>query len=273
MSKTENITKLVKILVCVLVMVTSMFVFASKAPDNRFVLESLESLEEDKDVVMAFSASTMSLSVLITTLPDDIATPLADIIAEFSKYCVFLLAVIFAEKLVVLEGFGIAFSYMIPAGCLLHIVGILTDISFFKSLANKLLIIAISVVLVVPFSTHFVDTVGGEYLDYVYETLEEAEDGATKAKDIMESDDEDQSILDKMSDALKNAMAGVSDLVTYFKNLITKCINVIAILFVTTFVLPVVILFFFKWLITELFKVASLEPGKKKVKDKEASAT
>ena len=68
----------VKILSLLLVAAISFFFATSWISDTAFVKESLESVEESNQTVMAFSAATLSASLAITALPDDFATPLAD---------------------------------------------------------------------------------------------------------------------------------------------------------------------------------------------------
>ena len=117
------------------------------------------------------------------------------------------------------------------------------------------MILGISLVIVIPFSTHFTEHVCADYMAYVDETIAETNDGATKINDIMASDNKDATIFDKLTDAFKTAIQGVNDLLTYFKNVIKKCINSVAILMVTTFGLPLLILMLFRWLLNELFSL------------------
>ena len=42
-------------------------------------------------------------------------------------------------------------------------------------------------------------------------------------------------------------------LLTYFENVIKKCVNSIAIMIVTTFILPLLTMFLFRWFLNELF--------------------
>jgi len=45
----------------------------------------------------------------------------------------------------------------------------------------------------------------------------------------------------------------MSDLLAYFENVLKRCVNSIAIMIVTSFVLPLLTLFLFRWLLNELF--------------------
>jgi len=70
---------------------------------------------------------------------------------------------------------------------------------------------------------------------------------------VMASGNEESSFFDKLSNAFKTAIQSVTDLLNYFKNVIKKCVNSVAIMLVTTFVVPLLMLMLFRWLLKELF--------------------
>ena len=108
---TEKVTgKAVKILFAILLMVISICVLSVKVPDLEYVKDSIECLDESRDRVMTFSGSTLTASTAISLLPKDWANPLANSLADMNKYFVFMFAVIFLEKLMVVEGIRIAFT-------------------------------------------------------------------------------------------------------------------------------------------------------------------
>ena len=247
--------KAIKILLAIFIMVISICVCAEKVPEMKYVTDSIESLDESRDRVMTFSGSTLTASTAISLLPKDWANPLANSLADMNKYFVFMFAVIFLEKLLVVEGIKISFVYIIPAACGLYILFVLLSKAKFKEWAIKFLILGLAVICVIPFSTHFTEKIGGDYLAYVDETIEEANVGAEKIYEVKAVNEEEDVFLDKISDIFVNAFQGVKDLFTYFNNLIKKCINSIAMMIVITFVVPFFILIFFRWLLKELFSL------------------
>lgn len=249
-----NLTeKLAKILFAIFIMVFSFTVLTYKIPESEYVQTTIDRLEKSQNTVMTFSGTTLATSLAISALPDDFASPLASTISDLNTYFIFMFAVIFVEKLIVIEGIKISFAYIIPAACILYVISILTTKEVFKNFATKLLILGISIIIVIPFSTHFTETVCQDYLAYVDETIAEADAGAAKINEVMTLGDEESTFFDKLSDAFKTAVQGVSDLMTYFKNVVRKCVNSVAIMLVTTFVLPLLILMLFRWLLKELF--------------------
>lgn len=249
----ERKEQLLKILLAIFVMLLSCFVLVQKVPESSYIKNSIESLEECKDTVMEFSGAVLATSVAISALPDDFATPLADSLADMNIYFILIFAVLVIEKLIVAEGIKATFLYLIPVACVLCIFAILLKKDALKSFAVKLVILGAAVVLVIPFSTHFVEKVCDDYLVYVEETIESTENGADKVNEIMAEGTEESTIFDRLSDAFKTSIQGVTDLLTHFKNVIRRCVNSIAILIVTSCILPLTILFVFKWLLSELF--------------------
>ena len=223
---------------------------------------------------MTFSGTTTATSLAISALPDDFASPLAGTISDLNTYFIFMFAVLFVEKLIVMEGTKISLAYIIPAACILYIIGILSKKSIFKKFSVKLFILGCSLVMVIPISTHFTEVVCADYLVYVEETITETNDGATKINEIITSNEEDASLFDKLSDAFKTSIQGISDLLAYFENVLKKCINSVSIMLVTTFILPLLILMLFKWLLKELFSLHIPIPEfKNKLQEKKSETT
>ena len=249
----KRIVKLAKCLVAVLIMVLSIFVLAQKVPQTKMVNDTIESIEESNKTIMEFSGATITTSLALSAFPNDFATPLASTLSDLNTYFIFIFAVLFVEKLIVIEGVKIAFVYIIPAACILYIAYVSFGKDIFKNFATKLAVLGLAVVFVIPLSTYFTEKVCADYLVYVDETIEEANAGAEKVNEVMASGEEEATIFDKLSDAFQTAIQGVNDLMAYFENVIKKCVNSIAIMIVTSFVLPLLTLFLFRWLLNELF--------------------
>ena len=249
----KRMEKLAKCLGLVFIMVLSIFVLSRKIPETKMIQNTIVSIEESNKTVMEFSGATIATSLAISALPDDFASPLAGTLADMNQYFLFIFAVLFVEKLIVIEGVELSFIYIIPTACVLYMLYVWFRKEVFKTFATKLLILGLAVVVVIPFSTHFTEKVCVDYMGYVDETIAEANAGAEKVNEVMVSGEGEATIFDKLSEAFKTAIQGMSDLLAYFKNVVKKCLNSIAIMIVTTFVLPLLVLFLFRWLLNELF--------------------
>ena len=94
----------VKIVLLVFFIVFSFFVASTKSVELPVYQNSVQVLDESKDMVMKITGATLGMSVLITFLPDDYATPLADSLADMNKYFILMLGMIFLENLLLTMG-------------------------------------------------------------------------------------------------------------------------------------------------------------------------
>ncbi len=256
-----------------LILLLSLSLLKKAVPEMSFITSSVESLEESKQTVTDFTAAALGLSVAITFLPDDIGTSLADALTELDKYFILILAAIFLEKLLVTSGIDLVFRWILPVACILWMLsGLLllckkSDLSrrfpclgqissasvHLKNLAAKLLILCLAMVLAVPCSTHLADTVGAGYQEYVQQTVEETGNATSTITDKVTAGDDDASILERVTGAVTSVIDGVKDLAEYCKTALQKFMNSIAILLITTCVIPVLTFLFLLWILKNLF--------------------
>ena len=246
---------IIKGLIPLFIGLLSVFVLSDIIPKTKFVQHSIDNVEQSRNTVMEFSGAVLATSFAISALPDDFETPLADTLAGMEKYFVFILMVLLIEKIILMEGTKLAFLIIIPAGCIIYTIGYYCRKVFCVNFGKKLTILGCALFLVIPCSTYVTEYVCADYMEYVNETIEDTKNGSEAINGVMEEEDSEQTIFDKLSGAFETAIQGVKDLLSYFNNMIRKCINSIAMLIVTTFVLPLVNLFIFKWLLGELFHI------------------
>lgn len=81
--------------------------------------ETIAALDEKKDTVLELTVAATATSALITLIPGDVGTPIAEKVADLSGYLLIVLCAVFLEKyLVTLTGYA-AFKLFIPAACVL----------------------------------------------------------------------------------------------------------------------------------------------------------
>ena len=263
MLSTKHAALTVKILSLLLIAALSFFLASAKVPESTFVKNSLESVEYSSSTVMKFSAATLSASLAISALPDDFATPLAESLADMNIYFVAILAVLFLEKILIQYGVKIAFTLLIPGACLAVILSIATKKRFLKSFAARLCAFALAVAFVVPCSTCIANYVASDLSLYVDETIQETEDGAGKLNEAMKDGGDEKTIFEKLSDLFQTAIRDISDLLLHFQNTIRRCMNSIAILILTSCLMPLLTFFLLKWLFKEIFNLVIPAPPAK----------
>lgn len=259
MLSTKRAATVRNILVLVLIGALSFYFLNTSIPESEFVRDSIESVENSKDTVMRFSAATLSASVAITLLPDDVATPLAENLADMNIYFVAILVILAFENILIVHGFKLA-AIGLPIACAIYALSIILKRDALKSLAVRLSIFVLSVALVVPCSTHVTNYVAADLTQYVEATIASTEDGADKINEAKNVGEDEKTIFEKLSESFKTAIDDVSDLMLYFQNSIRKCINSIAILLVTNCLMPILNFFLLKWILKETFNVAIPNP-------------
>ena len=170
-------------------------------------------------------------------------------------YFVFILMVLFFEEILLRSGIEAAFGIMIPIACVLAALSILVKRVVLQQLATKILVLALAIAFVVPCNTYMSKVVGNEIHTYVEETIEETEQGIGKMDDVMKNGEDNKTMFEKLSDLFHTAIKGVSDLLTYIQNTIRKCLNAIAILIVSNFIMPLFSFFILKWVLKETFGI------------------
>ncbi len=248
------------VLVLLIFAAVSFFFAAHWFPESTFVQKSLEQVEKSSDTVMGLEAATMSASLAITAFPDDFATPLAQALADMNIYFIAILIILLCEKLLLLFGVRAVFRIAIPLACILGILSVCFRKDVLKTFAIRLAVLAFSVAFVVPCSTWLSGYVASEMTAYVEETIAETQSGADKLNEAMAADAEDATIFDKLSDLFKTAITGISDLIEHFQNILRRCMNSIAILILTNFIIPLLNFYFLKWIFNEIAGIITPSP-------------
>ena len=116
------IIKVLVSLFCVAIGIVSFFLIADKLGSVDFHEDTIIALDKSRSKVMELAAAAVASSSAITLLPGDVGTPIAQELADMSKYFLIVLCAIYLEKfLLTVTGF-IACKYIIPVACLLFIV-------------------------------------------------------------------------------------------------------------------------------------------------------
>ena len=264
MLSAKHAALVIKILSLLLIAALSFFVVTTTLPESDFIKDSLESVEDNSNTVMQFSAATLSASLALSALPDDFATPLADSLADMNIYFIAILVALFLEKILIQCGIKAAFAILIPLACFVGILFTATKKTVLKSLAIRLCVLGLTVAFVVPCSTHITNVAASELTAYVDETIEGTENSAGKLNEVMEGGTGDSTIFEKLSEIFQTAIHGISDLMLHFQNTIRRCMNSIAILLLTNCLMPLFTFFVLKWILREVFQIAIPMPVMRK---------
>ncbi|RHQ79604.1 hypothetical protein DWX99_00675 [Firmicutes bacterium AF22-6AC] len=281
--KQKCITAAVLLLVAIL-SITVVGKYAS-APENH--QKTIASLDEKKQTVMELTAASTVTSALITLLPGDTATPIAEKMADVSGYLLVVLCAIYLEKyLVTITGY-VAFTYLIPIACGLWILNLIFANATVRKLAAKLAVFGLAISLVVPASVKISDLIGDTYQAQIKATIEDAkntqsilensgvvddtnaaENGTgitgTATENTQEKNNSESSSVSNIFDWAKDAISSAKDsvanvvenvtisteeLVQKVENSLNHFIEAVAVMIITSCVIPMLVLLLFFWMV------------------------
>ena len=288
--KQKCITAAVLLLVAIL-SITVVGKYAS-APENH--QKTIASLDEKKQTVMELTAASTVTSALITLLPGDTATPIAEKMADVSGYLLVVLCAIYLEKyLVTITGY-VAFTYLIPIACGLWMLNLIFANATVRKLAAKLAVFGLAISLVVPASVKISDLIGDTYQAQIEATIEDArntqnilensgvadDDDDTNATEtpgigttevpgtvtgnVQEKESNNSGSVSNIFDWAKDAISGAKDSVTNVvenvtvsteelvqkvENSLNHFIEAVAVMIITSCVIPMLVLLLFFWMV------------------------
>lgn len=242
--KKIDMKKILKVAVPLVVALISIFVLSKYATSTEVHEETIKALDEKKTTVMELTAASTAASAAITLIPGDTATPIAEEIAELSSYFLIVICALYLEKyLLTITGFG-AFVILIPAACILFAANVFLKKPSYQALAKKLAIFGLAIVFVIPASVQVSNMIETTYESSINETIEAAKE-TTEA--IEENTDEGKENL--LGGLISKVESGVSTMATGAEKVLNNFIEALAVMIITSCVIPIVVLIFFVWLI------------------------
>ncbi len=271
--------KVLKVLIPLIIACLSFFVVAKWATNVDTYKRTIASLDEKKQNVMELTAASTAASAAITLIPGDVATPIATKLADISGYFVIVICALYLEKyLLTILGFA-AFKILIPLGCGFYAATAFSKRPFFKTTALKLFAFAAAIMVIVPASVGVSDMIEKTYgesinatLEAATETVEDLESNAESAvaeatenaSEGAESTESELSWWERLTGTVTSAAGDIieaaKDKVTVatstFERVLNNMIEALAVMIVTSCVIPILVLVFFVWLIKLIFNIS-----------------
>ena len=266
----EKQKKILFALIPIVIALLSFFVIARFTSSTEFNAKTIQSLDDKKTTVMELAAASTAASAAITLIPGDVGTPIANKLADLSSYFLIVFSAIYLEKyLVTITGYA-AFKILVPIACVFFSGYLLCRNEILRVVAQKFLLFGLAVYLVIPASVKVADMIETTYASSIESTIEtakqttdeiESETGESGQVDDKSSNEKSQS--DSDSDSKENAggffsglfnkvQEGVSTATANVENVLNNFIEALAILLVTSCLIPILVLIFFVWLVKML---------------------
>ncbi len=250
--------------VAIALALVSFFMAGSYFSNPETYHATVEALDAKKDTVMNLVAASTGSSAAISLLPGDAGTPIAEKLVDLSSDFLVVIAAIYLEKyLLTILGFA-SFKVLIPVSCLVFSVALMVHDrlparEIMMRLAFKLALFAISAFLVVPVSvkvSNMIETTYQASIEQTIQTAEQTTDAIEESAEQGESNDSANplSFLLNVPDELNKLTDGAQRSLNNF-------IEALAVMIVTSCVIPVLVLLFFVWLMRIILGIDITPPA------------
>lgn len=250
-------------LICILALtiILSCTVVGSKLTDPATYSHTIEVLDQNRSTILGLAAASAAASAAISAIPDDICTPLAEEISELTTWFAVILAVVYLEKYL-LTILGAAACYILfPVGCAALLIHCFFPQNVLKSLGTKLVVFGAALLLVIPSSVWVSDHINTVYSRSIETTIESATAVSDNLFEEMSgSNGEDSTVIDEAKSLLDDVSGSVAAVIEQFKNVLNRFIEAVAVLVVTTCLIPLLVILFFAWGVKTLFDVRVILP-------------
>ena len=256
--KENNLRKVLISVILIFAALLSFLLLSDIASDPAAHEATVASIDEKVDTVLKLTATSTLASAGISTIPGDAATPIAEKLADFTEYFLLILCVLYAEKyLLAVVGAG-AFKILIPFACGLWIVSLFWNPDVMKRLSVKCAVFALVLYFTVPLSIGVSDMIYRTYQESIDGTIAAAEEFTDTTDELAEA--QDPGLLASVMGRLSETASTLSDKAARVLN---HFVESLAVLIVTSCVIPILSLLFFLWLIKLLTGVdISPVPGR-----------
>lgn len=251
----EKVILISKIVVPILIALLSFFVIGSRVSSVEYNAKTIHSIDEKKTTVMELTAASTAASAAITLIPGDAATPIADKLVDLSSYFLIVLCALYLEKyLITITGLA-AFKILIPIACGLFVGNVFWKNESLQKMAIKLALFGMAIYLVIPTSVKISDMIEATYNSSIQETLDAAKESTQAIEESTEEAEGEEDEEGFFSSLLTKIEGGVSEVTDRFESALNNFIEAIAVMIVTSCVIPIVVLLFFGWVIKLIFGV------------------
>lgn len=271
--KENHIFRIVMIVLCIVIALVSNIVLSKNysSPEYTVNKKTITYLDEKKTTALELCAGATALSAAITLIPGDTGTPIAEKLTDLSGYFLIVVSAIYLEKYLLTILGALTFRWLIPSAMIAIALyfGIRRD--FFWKLGVKILIFGLAVYAVIPVSVHVSQLIYNTYQESIDTTLAETENLISQTEGNAQSSTEsDQNsgdegffagLVDKAKDTIEQAKDTASIATEQFKYMLNKFIDGLAVLIVTTCLIPILVMVFFVWIVKMILGTAITQPA------------
>lgn len=223
---------------------------------------TIQTLDDKKDNVLGMVATSTTLSVVVSAAPDDIGSAVSDQLMDISANLGIVLGVLYLEKYLVAILSTVGFGFIIPIGFAVlafAVFGCRMPWSGIWRLGVKMLLLGTILVTVIPASTQVSNVIDSTYEVSKAAREEQREQEAKAQENAAAEDKEDRGLLESVGDFFaslpQKVVDGVKELGEDTLNAVNDLIEGVAVMVVTSCVIPVLVLLFSLWVANTLLGI------------------
>lgn len=248
---------------------------------TSYVTAELDAMREI--VVQLTTISTVS-STALTLLPGDVATPLAENLADISDYLLVVFAALWLQKYLFSSMGIIVLKYLIPMGMSVLIVASLMDLMKLNPILSdklryfgkRIAFFGTVIFLVVPTTVFITSQIEETYQTTINQTIEQANQVQNDlSAEVSEQETNEQattndsflgqvsdfvtdsvdSVVDFTTGAIEQVTSVVTDLPEKFMITLNNLIDSVAVLIVVNCIAPLLVFSFLIWIVKLIFQL------------------
>lgn len=253
----QKLKRVLAAVILVFFAVFSVVFIGDRASSPETHAKTIASIDNKAETVLKFTTYSTLASAIITVLPDDTATPIAEKLSDFTEDFLLILCVLYAEKyLLTIIGAG-AFKVLIPIACACFAVGLFWKGETLKKLAIKFAVFGLAIFVTIPLSIGVSDMIYDSYSGTIDETIAAAESFTGAGEQEAQTEEQGTGFL-------SNAVKSAAQLRTEAPKLLRGYVEALAVMIVTSCIIPVLVLVFFVWLIKMVTGIELNLPGRRR---------
>ena len=218
--------KIVIIVMALAVAAVSFFVVSKKVSSAEFHQAAIESLDEKKNTVMELAAASAGASAAITLIPGDVATPIAEELADLSSKFIIVICALYLEKYLLLSA--------------------------------KIALFGLMIFLLVPASVKVSNMIETTYRESIDATIANAQQTTEEIEEAAGAEGQEASG-NENANWWEKFTQGVTDTISVkteeFRDMLNSMMEAFAVMLVTSCVIPILVLVFFAWLVKTILSV------------------
>lgn len=279
----ENIKKkstLITIIILGICILLSLFALRPFMQSDKAQSYSVNYLNEKEKTVLKITAASATTSVVLAAVPSDATTPIAEKLADVTGYMAGILVIVYLEKYIVSVAGTFAATWLIPVSLALLIGYLIFRKKWLQSLGIRILLLSALITLIVPLSVTFSKSVESAYQDNMDKATEalkitdESKTNESNKESSKESSDSDDSknvwkivqdtindVGEKAADAAESVKVNVSEITDKVVNAANNFVEMVAIMILTSFLVPLITFILFLWALKLIFKASTSISG------------